>query len=387
MRRSLASRPTAVFARIEGVAGEKAGARILIVEDDDAARSALERLLRAEGFVTSSAADGEAALAEASRMLPDVVLTDLHMPGMDGLELCRRLRAMARGLPVIVMTAQADVESVIDSLRERAADYLLKPLQPEMVFWCIERAITRRDAKREMEETQRALNERLVVSSIREQEHAEAEAQRSARVKALLENLSEGVIIADTRSRALTVNEAARVILGLPAMDQGTVAALDALAVHDLQGLPLPREQRPLTRALRGEQFMDYEVIRTRPNGERRRVVSTGTCVRDEHGKVLLAIVVFRDVTELRRLEQQREEYLSLISHDLRNPLSVDHDVSRHDEEVHDRRAETSAISRGASEYHRARRTERQANERDARRASRDDESRGARGRAAPRTL
>jgi two-component system, OmpR family, phosphate regulon sensor histidine kinase PhoR len=64
-------------------------------------------------------------------------------------------------------------------------------------------------------------------------------------------------------------------------------------------------------------------MLRIRPNGERRRVVSTGTCVRDENGDVALAIVVFRDVTELRRLEQQREEYLSLVSHDLRNPLSV----------------------------------------------------------------
>ena len=61
---------------------------------------------------------------------------------------------------------------------------------------------------------------------------------------------------------------------------------------------------------------------RSRPNGEQRRVLSTGTSVRDESGNVARAIVVFRDVTELRRLEQQREEYVALISHDLRAPLS-----------------------------------------------------------------
>ena len=59
-----------------------------------------------------------------------------------------------------------------------------------------------------------------------------------------------------------------------------------------------------------------------RPNGERRHVVSTGTSVRDAGGNVALAIVVFRDITELRRLEQQRDEYLALISHDLRVPLN-----------------------------------------------------------------
>jgi signal transduction histidine kinase len=76
-------------------------------------------------------------------------------------------------------------------------------------------------------------------------------------------------------------------------------------------------------RALRGESFTDYEVVHVRPNGDRRRVMSTGTSVRDRDGHVALAIVVFRDTTEQRHIEQQRAEYLALVSHDLRNPLGV----------------------------------------------------------------
>src|SRR6185369_11349929 len=131
---------------------------------------------------------------------PDVVLTDLHMHPMDGVELCRRLHELDHDLPVIVMTAHSDMQSVIESLRERAEDYLIKPLQYEAVLWCVERAITRRAAKLEQEQTQRTLNEHLVLSSIREQEHAEAEALQSAQLRALLENLSEGVLVADARS-------------------------------------------------------------------------------------------------------------------------------------------------------------------------------------------
>jgi len=111
--------------------------------------------------------------------------------------------------------------------------------------------------------------------------------------------------------------------MGLTREDERSVDELDLLEVLDREGRPLRQEERPLVRALRGEQFTDYEVVRIRPSGERRRVVSTGTSVRDEDGKVALAIVVFRDVTDLRRLEEQRDEYLSLVSHDLRNPLSV----------------------------------------------------------------
>src|ERR1019366_10745883 len=79
-------------------------ARVLVVDDDENALQALEKLLRGKGFATSIAPDGEAALAEARRALPDIVLTDLHMPRMGGVELCTRLHDIDDDLPVIIMT-------------------------------------------------------------------------------------------------------------------------------------------------------------------------------------------------------------------------------------------------------------------------------------------
>jgi PAS domain S-box-containing protein len=298
-------------------------ARILVVDDDEAALRPLAKLLGAEGFETSTAADGESALAEAMRVRPDLVLTDLQMQPMDGIELCKRLHELDPELPVIVMTGSSDLHPVIDSLRQRAEDYLLKPLESDVVLWCVERALTRRAAKRDHEDIQRAFNERLVLSSVREREHAEAEAQHAAQLRSLLENLTEGVLIADPHCDQLMVNEAARAVMGLAQEKQRAEDLYARVAMLDLEERPLAREERPLVRALRGERFTDYEVLYVRPSGERRRVVSSGTSVRDQQGSVALAIVVLRDVTELRRLEQQRDEYLSLVSHDLRNPLSV----------------------------------------------------------------
>jgi signal transduction histidine kinase len=298
--------------------------RILVVDDDDAARRGLEDLLRADGFATSEAPDGDAALAEAARAMPDVVLTDLHMPNIDGVELCRRLHEIEPDLPVIVMTAFSDMTAVVECLRSGAEDYLIKPLHYDAVAWCVRRAIARRAAKREQEELYRTLNERLVLSSIREQELAEAEAHQRAQLNALLENLQEGVIIADPSGRVLLLNGAARRILDLLGdPDPGTLSALTALEAHDLEGRPISVEQRPLSRALRGERFEGHELLRMRPGGGQRHLMSTGTSVQDDNGDVALAIVVFRDVTELRRLERQREEYLALLSHDLRNPLAA----------------------------------------------------------------
>jgi PAS domain S-box-containing protein len=291
-------------------------ARVLVVDDDDNARRALEKLLRANGFPTSTASDGEAALAEARRALPGVVLTDIRMPRMDGVELCMHLHEIDSDLPVIMMTATAELQSVVESLRQRAQDFLTKPLDFEEVLWRVERAIERRTAKLEHEEVRRTLTERLV-------ERAETEAQQRAQLNALLANLGEGVAVADSSGRILMVNAPARAILGVGDEVLRSIDDLHVREVCDLEGRRLSSEQRPLMRALRGEMFADYETMRIRPNGERRRIMSTGASVRDADGNVTLAIVVFRDVTELRRLEERRDEYAALVSHDLRNPLGV----------------------------------------------------------------
>jgi PAS domain S-box-containing protein len=295
---------------------------VLVVDDDANGRSALESALRQEGFLVSSASDGLDALAQAKRAMPDVVLTELQMPRMDGVALCDSLHAIDPELPVIVVTASSETHSVLESLRAGAEDYLVKPLDYERVVWRVERAVARRRAKLEQDEIYRMLNERLVLSSLREHEHAEAEARHSARLNALLENLSEGVAVCDRRGHVQMMNDAARAILGFGGQHGRTLDELQSLHAHDLQGQPLRPEQRPLTRALRGESFADYEVVHTRPDGERRHLLTGATSVRDDAGQLALAIVVFRDVTSLRRVEKQRDEYLALISHDIRNPLS-----------------------------------------------------------------
>jgi PAS domain S-box-containing protein len=244
------------------------------------------------------------------------------MPSMDGVDLCAQLHELAGDLPVIVMSGRSDMPSVLASLRAGAEDYLLKPLDVDAVLWCLKRALARRAANVEREGLSRLLNERLVLTSLREQEHAESEALQRAQLSTLLENLNEGAVIADESGSVVMINDAARAILGLGPADARTAHALYSLDLRDLKGRTLDPEERPLARALRGERFTDYEVVHSRPNEEQRHLLSTGSCVRGEKCNVALAIVVFRDVTELKRLEQQREEFLGLITHDLRSPLN-----------------------------------------------------------------
>ncbi|CAL9433593.1 Transcriptional regulatory protein WalR [Actinosynnema sp. ALI-1.44] len=100
---------------------------VLLVEDDEHIRQALGLALGDEGFTVTDAVSGEAALDLLTREDPDVVLLDLMLPGVDGLEVCRTLRA--RGdLPIIIVTARADASDVIAGLEAGADDYVTKPL-------------------------------------------------------------------------------------------------------------------------------------------------------------------------------------------------------------------------------------------------------------------
>jgi PAS domain S-box-containing protein len=297
-------------------------ARLLLVDDDFHARGALGQLLRADGFVVTMASDGEDALTVAGRSLPDLVLTDLEMPRMDGVALCKRLHELDPALPVIVMTGHSDTQSAIESLRAGAEDYLVKPLQYEAVLWRVRRTIAARAATHELAALQRVLHDRLVASSASDREHAAAAAAQRAQLEALLLNLQEGVAIVEPTGRIVMANAASRAILGTGSGDEDTFAAIRALTGDALLESGQPVAQPLFRRALHGERFVDHEVGCTRPDGGRRRLAATGASVRDEHDRVVLAVIVFRDITDSRRHEEEREEYLALVSHDLLNPLS-----------------------------------------------------------------
>jgi DNA-binding NtrC family response regulator len=104
-------------------------ARVLVVDDDDDVRAFLVRALRRRGYDVEEAGDGTAGLAAVEQRCPDLVITDMAMPHLDGLGLLRALKQAAPDLPVIVLTGHGSVENVLQSMREGALfDYLMKPL-------------------------------------------------------------------------------------------------------------------------------------------------------------------------------------------------------------------------------------------------------------------
>lgn len=102
--------------------------KVLVVDDERAVRESLRRALELEGYRVELAADGEHGLARLHQAVPaDAVILDVLMPGIDGLEVCRRLRAEGNTVPVLMLTARAEVDSRVAGLDAGADDYLAKP--------------------------------------------------------------------------------------------------------------------------------------------------------------------------------------------------------------------------------------------------------------------
>jgi two-component system response regulator MtrA len=105
-------------------------ARVLVVDDDPALAEMLGIVLRSEGFAPSFVADGERALSAFRESRPDVVLLDLMLPGMSGIDVCRAIRSES-GVPIVMLTARGDTGDVVLGLESGADDYVTKPFKPK----------------------------------------------------------------------------------------------------------------------------------------------------------------------------------------------------------------------------------------------------------------
>jgi DNA-binding response OmpR family regulator len=133
-------------------AGERSmAANILVVDDDEEIRASLRRGLSLEGFKVSLAEGGDDALRHARDRMPDLVVLDVMMPGLDGLEVARRLRAAEEALPIILLTARDAVPDRVAGLESGADDYLVKPFAFEELLARIRVQLRRRDAGRPQE--------------------------------------------------------------------------------------------------------------------------------------------------------------------------------------------------------------------------------------------
>ena len=140
--------------------------RILVVDDEVNARTALGDMLRGEGFTVEIAADAFKALGKVEAFAPHVVITDLHMPGMDGVDLLKKLRVGEEAPAVLMMTAFADVETAVNAMRAGAVDYLVKPVNFDELLVVLDRVLEHVRLERETRELRARVRSRVAPENI-----------------------------------------------------------------------------------------------------------------------------------------------------------------------------------------------------------------------------
>jgi DNA-binding NtrC family response regulator len=261
-------------------------ARILVVDDEANARTALAELLRDEGFAVETAADGFKALPKLEEFAPDLILTDLCMPGMDGLDLMRKARELDAETVAVVMTAHGAVETAVAAMRQGAADYLTKPIVIDELILVLERELERRRLRLEAGLLRQRLADGQRIHNI---------VGSSPEMRALFETVLQ---VSPSRASVLITGES------------GTGKELIAAAIHEHS----PRAGGPLVKlhcAALAENLLESELFgheqgaftgATGARDGRLKQADGGTLFLDEIGDISPAVQI-----KLLRFLQERE--------------------------------------------------------------------------------
>ncbi|MHB8521213.1 MAG: PAS domain-containing hybrid sensor histidine kinase/response regulator [Limisphaerales bacterium] len=298
-------------------------AKILIVDDEKSIRRTLSEFLRADGYEVTEAAEAEAALEQLQAAEFDVVVTDIIMPRVTGVELLRRIHNTAPHVQVVMMTGEPTVETAAASLRAGAADYLFKPITKDAILRVVGNAMklkTLTDAKRRLEAENRAHQEnleRLVEARTQKLRASEEQAHELSRFnRAILDALFAHICVLAEDGTILAVNRnwqdfaTANPLLGVSvgvganflAHHEAATGEATATAREVVQGL------RAMVKSDLPEFEMEYPC--RSPGGplwfmlRATRFAGTGP---------LRLVVVFVNITERRRAEERLREQAQLI--------------------------------------------------------------------------
>jgi two-component system nitrogen regulation response regulator NtrX len=137
--------------------------RILVIDDEAAIRDSLRMILEYEDYLFSGAASGQEAIAAVQRERPDLVLLDIKMPGMDGMEVLRKLHALDETLPVVMISGHGTTATAVEAIRSGAVDFLDKPLSSERVIVTLQNALRQSELRSENRELKLAMESKYEI--------------------------------------------------------------------------------------------------------------------------------------------------------------------------------------------------------------------------------
>jgi PAS domain S-box-containing protein len=282
--------------------------RVLVVDDELDVRDGSERILSRIGYKVDKAARGDDALELLDNFQPSIVLLDLKMPGMDGMEVLKHIQESNPGIIVIVITGYATVETAIEAMKEGAYDFIPKPFEPDQLRIVVNRAAEKIRLTREAELLEHEKYRTLL----------DLDAEKS-RLRTIIESLPDGLMVTNAAGHVVLVNPACKFLLNLsPDITTGGRIE-DYIDEEDLCRL---------IEAVSKGKYVDYGDI---PDHEfalsnEKYLRARAQPVLGERMECLGAVVNFVDISALKVLDRLKSEFVAKVSHELRSPLATIHE-------------------------------------------------------------
>jgi PAS domain S-box-containing protein len=301
--------------------------KVVLIDDEEDIRDVLSVALEDSGYEVNTAEDGETGLGMCEETSPQIVITDIRMPGMDGLQVLEALKKKCPDIEVIVATAFGEMDVAIQALQLDASDFITKPISDEALHLALNRAKARFTSKKQLKD----------YTALLEQEKAETSRELFKTIafqRNLIESSIDGILGCDENKRVIIFNKSLQKMLGY---DDKEVLHKMAFG-HFLS----PGEEFNFNTELEDERYggkhklLLYETTLIAKSGRKVPVQVSATALF-EHDQMNGLVCFFRDLREIRKLEREMEDQerilhqdkmMSLgrlaasVVHEINNPLS-----------------------------------------------------------------
>ncbi len=281
---------------------------VLVVDDEQSIREGAKRILDRMDFQVFMAANGQEGLNAIEQHNIGIVLLDLKMPGIDGMEVLRRIQEMDSGILVIVITGFATLETAIEAMKGGAYDFIPKPFEPDQLRIVVNRA----------KETIRLTHEAHKAELERQRTLSDLDMEKS-RIRTIIESLPNGLAVTNAKGQVVLMNPAFKKLFNIKPEQN----------INDPIGSYIQDEElcRLIMDISKGK-YIDFEDIPTYEFslGPDKYLLARGQPVLGDRKECLGAVVTFVDITAMKVLDRLKSEFVAKVSHELRSPLSTIHE-------------------------------------------------------------
>ncbi len=279
---------------------------ILVVDDEKGIREGCRRILMSEGYTVDTAENGKVGLDMVQAKPYDLLLVDLMMPVMGGLELMEQVNQYDLEIIMIVITGFATIETAVDAMKRGAYDYVPKPFTPDQLLAVVNRGLEKRRLRNQ---AQRLMEER-------DQKLLEV-ANEASKIHTIVNSMADGILVINREHQLVLWNPAAVKMLNLNEQLESCREISEIIPQQDLIQI--------INKAFTPDSS-HYTIISEEielPQPESRTLMVNVSAIRDEKEQELGIVSTLRDITRLKEIDQIKSQFVNMVTHELRSPLSA----------------------------------------------------------------